>query len=129
MPQDRETGAEANEYGRETARRIATSLGATEIHPSSNECRLNGERIVIKCARVTTPSIGVTYKMLDRLDGILAALELEDGSYDLFLLTPDIFRENMSPTRSRGSSAGRVGMLSRENIVQRGQPRGNTRLD
>src|SRR5713226_4523479 len=77
MPQDRDTGAAANEFGRATARKIATKIGATEIQRSSNECRVDGEKIVIKCARVDTPSIGVTYKMLDHLDGILGAFELE----------------------------------------------------
>jgi len=129
MPQDRDTGAAANEYGRATARRIATKIGATELQRSSNECRLDGERIVIKCARLVTPSTGVTYKMLDRLDGILGAFELDDGSYDLFLLGPDAFRENMSATQSRGASAGKVGMVTKNIFVQLGRSRGNVRLD
>jgi hypothetical protein len=129
MPQDRDTGAAANDYGRTTARRIATKIGATVIPRSSNECRLDGEKIVIKCARFGTPSIGVTYKMLDRLDGILGAFELNDGSYDLFLLGPDAFRENMSATQSMGSSAGKVGMVAKRVFVQRGHSRGNVRLD
>ena len=52
MPQDRDTGAAANEYGRATARSIAMKIGATEIKRSSNECRLDGQKIVIKCARL-----------------------------------------------------------------------------
>jgi len=129
MPQDRDTGAAANEYGRATARKIATKIGATEIERSSNECRVDGEKIVIKCARVDTPSIGVTYKMLDHLDGILGAFELEDGSYDLFLLGPEAFRENMSATHSRGASAGRVGMVTKNVFLELGRSRGNVRLD
>ncbi len=128
MPQDHDSGAAANEYGRATARTIATKIGATEIQRSSNECRLDGQRIVIKSARLGTPSIGVTYRMLDRLDGILGAFELEDGTYDLFLLGPDAFRQNMSATRSRGASAGKVGMVTKSVFVQLGRSRGNVRL-
>ena len=96
-------------------------IGATEMQRSSNECRLDGEKIVIKCARLGTPSIGVTYKMLDHLDGILGAFELDDGTYDLFLLGPDAFRENLSATQSRGASAGKVGKVTKNVFVQRGR--------
>lgn len=129
MPQDRDTGAAGNEYGRETARKIATKIGATELQGSSNECVLDGERIVIKCARLGTPSIGVTYRMLDHLDGILGAFELADGTYDLFVLEPAVVRENMSATRSKGASAGKVGMVAKNIFVQLGRSRGNVRLD
>jgi hypothetical protein len=44
--------------------------------------------------------------MLERLEAILGAFELEDGSYDLFLLDADRYRANMQPTRSKGASAG-----------------------
>ena len=104
-------------------------IGATEMQRSSNECRLDGEKIVIKCARLGTPSIGVTYKMLDHLDGVLGAFELDDGSYDLFLLGPDAFRENMSATQSRGASAGKVGKVTKNVFVQRGRSRDNVRLE
>ena len=84
---------------------------------------------MIKCARVDTPSIGVTYKMLDHLDGILGAFELEDGSYDLFLLGPEAFRENMSATHSRGASAGKVGMVTKDVFLELGRSRGSVRID
>ena len=129
MPQDRDTGAAANEYGRETARKIAKKIGAPELQGSSNECALDGERIVIKCARLGTTSIGVTYRMLDHLDGILGAFELADGTYDLFVLEPGVVRENMSATRSKGASAGKVGMVAKNIFVQLGRSRGNVRLD
>ena len=49
MPQDRETGVTAVEYGLATARKIAKVIGATKIgNPRSNEYELNGKRIVIK---------------------------------------------------------------------------------
>jgi hypothetical protein len=59
MPQDRETGAAGNEYGHETAQELAEKIGATGLGKTSNECRLGGQRIVIKSARVGTNSVGV----------------------------------------------------------------------
>ena len=67
--------------------------------------------------------------MLDRLDGILGAFELDDGSYDLYLLAPDAFRANVSATQSRGASAGKVGMVTKGIFVQLGRSRGNVRRD
>jgi len=67
--------------------------------------------------------------MLDRLEGILGAFELDDGSYDLYLLGPGTFRDNMSATQSKGPSAGKVGMVTKDVFVQLGHSRGNVRLD
>jgi len=64
MPQDRESGARANKYGRETARRIAQKIGAVSISNTSNEFKFNGKNITIRCAHQKTNDVGVTYKML-----------------------------------------------------------------
>ena len=49
--QDRQTGAEANHYGRDCGKRIAVELGAVMLSDNSNECLLNGERVALHCAR------------------------------------------------------------------------------
>jgi len=67
--------------------------------------------------------------MLDHLDGILGAFELADGTYDLFVLEPGVVRENMSATRSKVASSGKVGMVAKNIFVQLGRSRGNVRLD
>ena len=95
MPQNRETGAEANKYGRETAKKIARLLGAERLANNSNEVRYDGKHCVIKCARGKNFYIGVTTKMLKRIENIIAAFEDGDGSYELYELSPDVFDENM----------------------------------
>jgi hypothetical protein len=129
MPQNRDSGAAGNEYGHATAAKVANRIGATGLGKASNECRLDGKRIVIKCARAATSSVGVTYRMLDQLDGILGAFEMEDGSYDLLLLEPSVYREHMAPTRSTGASAGRVGIVPRTVFFDHAKSLGNVRLD
>lgn len=107
MTQDRASGAAANKWGRETARKIASEIGAKMEGRTSNEARLEGKRTVIKCAASATDSVGVTFKMLDRLDSIIAAFQLDDGSFELWSLSPEKFREGMRDTRSKGAAAGK----------------------
>lgn len=51
--------------------------------------------------------------MLDRLDSVLAAFELTDGSFDLWELAATRFRAAMRETRSKGPSTWRVGIVSK----------------
>lgn len=121
MPQDRESGAEANRYGRDYAERIAAALGAQKLRQGSNECVLGGERVVIKCAHQRRlQSVGVTYLMLKRLAAVLGAFEEPDGSYRVLRLPAKQFASAMRPTRSRGPSAGRVGIVKRAVFEQHG---------
>ena len=121
MPQDQVSGARAVEYGLQTARKIAQKLGGIKIGKlRSNEYEVDGRKIVIKCARHNTKSIGVPYQLLDRVDTILGSFENENGSYDLYEMAPDIYRKNMKPTRSTGPSAGRVGMVRKSSFIDQG---------
>jgi hypothetical protein len=128
MNQDRSTGAAADRWGRETARVLARAIGATTPSIGSNECLLEGNRIVIKCAAVATDSVGVTFKMLDRLDAVVGAFQLEDGVFDVWSLTPSAFRAGMRDTRSRGASAGKVGLVCKDVFVREGRSLGRVRL-
>lgn len=104
-----------NRYGLEWGERIAVALGAEKLGQGSNECVLNGERVVIKCRhRGPVQSVGVTYLMLKRLAAVLGAFEQADGSYRIIRLSAERFASAMRPTRSRGPSSGRVGMVKRE---------------
>jgi hypothetical protein len=87
--QDRTSGARANKWGRETARAIAREIGACDMKKASNECMLAGRRAVIKCAARKTSSVGVTYKMLDRVATIVGAFEQAKGVFRLFALSPE----------------------------------------
>ncbi len=121
MKQDCESGARAVEYGLNTARQIASILGGTKVgYSRSNEYRIRNKVIAIKCAKLKNDSVGVSYQMLERLDAIWGAFEGEDGSYDLYEMTPDTFKNHMRPTRSTGPSAGRVGIVKRSWFLNAG---------
>ena len=127
--QDRQSGAQANTWGRETARRIAEKLGATGMRRASNECVLNGQRAVIKCAGPKTRSVGVTYKMIERIDVVVAAFAGEHATFQLFVLSPEEFKKAMRETRSRGASAGKVGLVERRVFEQLGKDIGRVQVD
>jgi hypothetical protein len=128
MPQDSDSGAAGNAFGRTTAPKIAAAIGAKMVGRGSNEAPWNGRRIVIKSARSSTSSIGVTYRMLEYLDAVVAGFENPDGSFDLFELSPNTFKKLMSPTRSNGASSGRVGIVARQAIRESGNSLANVRL-
>jgi hypothetical protein len=129
MTQDRASGAAANEWGRVTARAIASKIGAVMKGRTSNEATLNGEKVVIKCAASATDSVGVTFRMLDRLDSIIGAFQLDDKSFELWSLSPETFHQEMRDTRSKGSAAGKVGIVRRDVFEKSGRLLARIRLD
>jgi hypothetical protein len=129
MTQDRASGAAANEWGRLTARAIASKIGAVMKGRISNEATLNGETVVIKCAASATNSVGVTFKMLDRLDSIIGAFQLDDESFELGSLSPEKFHQEMRDTRSKGSAAGKVGIVRKDVFEKSGRLLARIKLD
>jgi hypothetical protein len=93
----------------------------------SNKCRLNGENVVIKCAKAATNSVGVTNKMLGELDRIIGAFQLHDDSFELFSLTPAEFRQSMRPSQS-GSSGPKVALVARTFFQRNGKALGRLRV-
>jgi hypothetical protein len=118
--QSQETGAAANAYGRETAQSLARAIGAASTSSTSNEFELNGASVTIRCAHTKTTSVGVTLLMLDRVSKVLGAFEDEHGRYSVYALSSETFKNHMRPTRSRGSAAGKVGLVSRTVFEQFG---------
>lgn len=53
------------------------------------------KRAVIKSAHLGNNYIGVTLKMLENLDLIIAAFETPDGDYDLYTLDSEIFKAHI----------------------------------
>jgi hypothetical protein len=121
MTQDQLTGAAADEWGRKTARAIASELGAEMKSKTSNEATFKGKNTVIKCAAPATDSVGVTFKMLDRIDSIVAAFQRDDGSFELWCLPAEKFRSEMRDTRSTGASAGKVGLVRKDVFERQGR--------
>ena len=76
MPQDRDTGTEANQFGKRMALIVATRLGARKVSSDGNEFELDGKRIAIHSAHKKNTYVAVLYNVLQRVDTVLAALEL-----------------------------------------------------
>ena len=108
MTQDRTTGTAANLWGRETARRITAVIGAHPVNKNSNECLWKGRRFLIKSANPRVTSVGVSYKMIERLHAVLGAFRKSGSTFALYELDPKICSNNMTPTRSKGPSKNRV---------------------
>jgi hypothetical protein len=113
MPQDRESGAKASQYGRDYGKKIMDAIGAKAVKPGSNECLLGNELLSVHCARIKTDRVGVTYKALERVSAVLGAFEQEDGSYIVWRMPKNRYTELMTGTKSLGPSKGRVGMVKR----------------
>jgi hypothetical protein len=120
MPQDRSSGAAANQFGREYGAKIISLLGGKKVKAGSNECVLDGKLVSVHCARRTTTSVGVTKLCLERLDAVLGAFEQEDGSFVVLRLPAIDYKRNSRPTRSRGPSAGRVVLVERSVFEESG---------
>jgi hypothetical protein len=95
----------------------------------TNEATLDGKRIVIKCARPRTQSVGVSYQMLRTLEAVLGAFQRDDGAFDVFSLCARIYRQHMTDTRSKGPAAGRVGIVTKNVFTAEGESIGTVRID
>jgi len=128
MPQDQNSGAQANRWGRETARKIMRALNAKPISTGSNECMIEATRVVIKCAAPNTKSIGVSYKMLQRINCVIGALAYDNYQFDLYKLSIEVFRKHMTPTRSKGASMGKVGIVNTAIFASEGMTMGRVTI-
>jgi len=102
MVQTRASGRKAHRWGHVTARRIVAKIGAKMLNPGeSNEAIFRGKRVVIKCLKLKTQKIGVTLKMLRRLDSVIAAKQLRDRSFELRTLPASVFNKSKRFSRSK----------------------------
>ena len=129
MSQDRQSGASANQWGRETARKLINAFGGKSTSKTSNEFIKDGESLVMKCANLDTTSVGVSYKMLERIDGIIAAFAISSSGFALYRMDPGKFKEVMRETRSRGPSAGKVGLVTKASFIAEGKSQGEVLFD
>jgi len=93
----------------------------------SNEFTFRGRHVVIKTAHENTTSVGVTYHMLERLDDVLAALEVSSGEFEVWSLPARTFEQHVRDSRSRGG-AGKVGLVTRRVFQELGQRIGSVRV-
>lgn len=117
MPQDAKSGARANKYGRETSRLIAKQIGAISLKETSNEFAFEGRCITIRCAKKNNMQVGVTYEMLDRVDSVVGAFEIEKSVYDLYEITPCLYRMHMRDSKKEG----KVGLVGKQVFLKEGK--------
>lgn len=125
MPQDAKSGARANKYGRETSRLIAKKIGAISLKENSNEFAFEGRLITIRCAHKGNLQVGVPYRMLERIDSVLAAFEIEKKVYNLYEMTPCLYNMHMRDSKKEG----RVGLVRKQVFVKKGKALRDVRLD
>lgn len=120
MPQDQTTGAAAAEWGLRAGGEVGSRLGGTRLSPHSNEFLIDGKHIAVKTAAARTDQVGVTYAMLERVDAVFGAWEIEAGKFDVWSLSADLFRQHARETKSKGASAGKVGLVRRRTFEELG---------
>ncbi|MCL2920226.1 hypothetical protein [Shewanella litorisediminis] len=128
MVQNQSSGAAANDWGRQTARIIAVQLGTTITSQNSNECTYRDRWVVIKCAKHETDSVGVTYKMLERLDYVIGAFQQDDGHFKLYQLPVSTYESHMRATASQGAARGKVGIVRQNVFVEQGVSLGSVTI-
>ena len=114
MTQNRDTGAEANDFGHATATLLAEKLGARKLSANSNEFEWNSQRVTIRTARQGNDSVGVTYVMLERIQLVIAAFEVEPNEYELYALPPATYKEHMRDSKNKGE----VGLVRKKTFVE-----------
>lgn len=102
MPQDAKSGARANKYGLDTSRLIAKQIGALSLKKNSNEFAFEGRLITIRCAHKGNTQVGVLYSMLDKVDSVIAAFEVKKNVYDLYEMTPSLYKIRMRDSKKEG---------------------------
>jgi hypothetical protein len=66
--------------------------------------------------------------MLKRLDAVVGAFQRDDGAFELWSLAAPLFEDHMRETRSRGPSAGKVGLVTKDVFRAKGKQLGRVRV-
>ena len=128
MSQNQATGAAANQWGRQTAQKLIIAYGGKSASSTSNEFFKDEELLVMKCAAPATTSVGVSYKMLDRIHGVVAAFADTPSKFSIYRMSSEKYKALMRPTASRGTSSGRVGVVSKGAFIEYSIPEGHLSL-
>ncbi|MCC5982687.1 MAG: hypothetical protein JJU26_13320 [Oceanicaulis sp.] len=127
MPQTTNSGSEGNEFGRRMAPQLAAAVGATLLGKTSNEATLGTKRVVLKSANSGTTAVGVTHKMLDRIDEVIAAFGKSGGLFVMYSLPAATFSKHMRESASKGAKGHGVGLVSRGVFEEHGREIGTFR--
>lgn len=129
--QDTASGQRASEWGSGTARRIAEVLGAEKVIdlPQANEFILDGKRVAIKCAKPTTTQCGITNRMRGRVDYIICASQTVDGTFQLYKVTPEQWRQHANKPPEHNRNFRYLTHLSRSIYRRIGEDLGEVELN
>jgi hypothetical protein len=96
---------------------IAKLVGARKLSSTSNEVIWNERRAVIKASAPGNDSFGVTAKMLERLEDIYGAFELDNGDIELWWISPEKFVVGQRPSPSARNRGADIRLI-RKNFVK-----------
>ena len=130
LGQDTASGQRAQRWGTQTARKIATVLGAEKTGlPVANEFLLDGKRIAIKCAKKRTTQCGLTNTMRDRMDYIICAVQTNQGPFSLYKITPEQWRKHANRPPEHNRNYAYLTHLSRSVFQSIGEDLGEVEFD
>lgn len=89
---------------------IGEKIGAIPVKDESNEFALEGCLVTIRCARKGNMQVGVTYSMLDRVDKVIAAFEVARKTYELYEMSPSLYKMNLRDSKGEG----KVGLVGKK---------------
>ncbi len=112
------------------AQKIGLVIGVKMIRRGSNESSFKGKHTVIECANVKTTSVGVSYRMLPRLDSVITAFRRTDGEFDPFSLSATSYAQHMinTPAAKAHRKTGSA-LWVKSYLKSRGEQIGTVRID
>ena len=128
--QDTTSGQRAQQWGIQTARKIAAVLEAEKAgRPMANEFLLDGKRVAIKCAKKRTTQCGLTNTMRDRVDYIICAAQTEGGPFNLYKVTPEHWKEHANEPPEHNRNYRYLTHLSRSVFERIGEDLGEVEIE
>ena len=129
--QDTASGQRAQQWGIQTARKIAAVLQAEKAtdQPMANEFMLDGKRVAIKCAKPSTTQCGLTNTMRDRVDYIICASQNVDGTFYLYKVTPVQWEKHANEPPKHNRNYGALTHLSRSVFRRIGEDLGEVEIE
>lgn len=129
--QDTASGQRAQQWGIQTARKIAVVLGAKKAadQPMANEFFLDYKRVAIKCAKPRTSQCGLTNTMRDRVDYIICASQAEDGAFHLYKVTPGQWKQHAKEPPKHNRNHGTLTHLARRLYRRVGEDLGEVDIE
>lgn len=128
MPQNRDTGDAARQFGLKCGKLVAEKIGAVPVGGRSNEAVYDGERIVVKCARRANRTVGVLVTMLKTVQQVLGAFEVSPGKFEMWFLDGEKYRELMTHKSQRPKAAAQ-GMVTYSKFREHGRFAGTINLE